>query len=517
MRNGDPIDLFDESAAEIVKYDRFTQRMYVVNGNDDAIDIFDISDPENPVLFRQVDLSAFGNPNSVDVNPRWWRNEVAVAVGSGEADVRGSVVFLTKNGDISGDVEVGYLPDMLTYDSWGRRIVVANEGEPNDEYTFDPEGSVSIIESRGRRRTVYEVSLDGIEEEDLNGARISGPEGTTIAQDLEPEYVAISPDNRYAYVGCQENNAIVVIDLNRRSVERIFGLGYKNHAELGNAIDASDKDDIIRIANWPVQGLYMPDSIEAYNVGGETFIVTANEGDGRDYEFENGDGEDEISFIDESRVEDLELDPSAFPLADQLLERENLGRLTVITTQGDVDGDGDFDQLFSYGARSFSIFSEEGELVYDSGDFIESFLAENYPDTFGSTNDENDSFDSRSDAKGPEPEALELGVIDGRTYAFVGLERIGGIMIFDITDPTDVQFVDYFNNRDFHVAFDEDNLDNFGDAGDLGPEGIDFIPASQSPNGRDLILVANEVSGTTTVFELVPAKQARRLAASQLD
>ena len=150
--------------------------------------------------------------------------------------------------------------------------------------------------------------------------------------------------------------------------------------------------------------------------------------------------------------------------------------------------------------RRVSIFSDDGELVFDSGEFIEVYLSENFPDAFNSTNDENGSFDSRSDAKGPEPEALELGVINGKTYAFVGLERVGGIMMFDITNPEEVSFITYVNNRDFSVDFDEDNLTDLELAGDLGPEGIDFIPARKSPNGKNLLLVANEVSGTTTIY-----------------
>ncbi|ADE53643.1 choice-of-anchor I family protein [Coraliomargarita akajimensis] len=501
IRNGDAVELFDESAAEIVSYDARTQRMFVVNGATDSIDIFDVSDIEAPVLFTSVDLSAYGNPNSVDVNPRWWKDEVAVAVGASEADERGTVVLISKDGSIKSDYTVGYLPDMLTYDKYGRYLVVANEAEPNDAYTFDPEGSVSILQARGFSYSVSEVGFGDITEEDLNGARISGPEGTSIAQDLEPEYVTIS--GRYAYVVCQENNAIVVVDLFRKTVSGLFGLGTKNFAELGNAIDASDKDDTIRIANWPVKGLYMPDSIASYRVGRETYIVTANEGDGREYEFE-----DEISFIDESRVKDLEadfgitLDPSAFPLAEQLVASENLGRLKVLVTQGDVDGDGDFDELYTYGGRSFSIFSTDGELVYDSGDFIESYIALNFPADFNSTNDESGSTDDRSDAKGPEPEALTLGQINGRTYAFLGLERQGGIMVFDITNPEAVSFVDYHNNRDFSVDFDEDNLGNVADAGDLGPEGLEFVPAYASPSGTPILLVANEVSGTTTIYEI---------------
>lgn len=504
VRNGDATDVFDESAAEIVQYDPFTQRMFVVNGSADAIDIFDVSNPAAPVLIESVDLSAYGNPNSVSIHPSPRRDEVAVAVGAPNKTDRGQVVFLSKDGDIKDTVEVGYLPDMLTYDPSGRRLVVANEGEPNDAYTVDPEGSVSVITKvkNSNRRKVTEVGFGDLSEEDLEGVRITGPEGTTPAQDIEPEYVAIDEKGRFAYVTCQENNAVAVIDLKNRRVERMIGLGSVNHAELGNALDVSDRDDMIRVANWPVKGLPMPDSIATYSVrerrptfwdnGKSTYFVTANEGDGREYD----------DYVDEDRVKDLDLHESAFPLADALQEDENMGRLTVITTEGDEDGDGVYEELYSFGTRSFSIYSSTGERVFDSGQMIETWIAENLPEAFNSTNSENQSVDSRSDAKGPEPEAIEIGSLGERTYAFVGLERVGGIMVFDITDPRDVSFVTYGGNRDFDVEFDEDDFENVGDAGDLGPEGIDFVPASDSPNGKPLLVVANEVSGTTTIYEI---------------
>lgn len=504
-RSGVPSEDFDQSAAEIVSFDCATDQMYVVNGASDSIDIFDVSELGNPLLVRSVDLSQMGNPNSVAINPNYRANEVAVAVGASEADQRGHVVFLNKNGDIVGKVEVGYLPDMLTYGPRGRRLVVANEGEPNADYSFDPEGSISIIEARGFGRThrVTEVGFGGLTEEDVAGVRISGPEGTTIAQDIEPEYVAIDEQGRYAYVTCQENNAVAKFDLFRKRLIDIFGLGSIDHSEIGNALDASDKDDMIRIANWPVKGLPMPDSIAVYSVREKTrrghcfgpsatYFVTANEGDAREY----GD------YEDETRIKNLDLDPSAFPLAETLQQDENIGRLAVINTQGDIGNDGEFEQLFSFGTRSFSIFSDEGELIFDSGEMIETWLAENAPEGFNSTNSESGSDDSRSDAKGPEPEAIEIGTLGDTTYAFVGLERIGGVMVFDITDPRDVSLVTYVNNRDFDVEFDEDNLANVEQAGDLGPEGLDFVPAASSPNGKPLLIVANEVSGTTTIYQI---------------
>lgn len=498
VRNGDPADLFDASAAEIVKFDPVTKRMFVVNGAADTIDIFDASNPASPALLRSVDLSAWGNPNSVDVNPNARLNEIAVAVGAPSKDQRGSVVFLTKSGDLLSSLKVGYLPDMLTYNSNGGKLIVANEGEPTDDYSFDPEGTVSIIDNNGRRHFHREVTFSHLKPEDVPGVRITGPAGTTVAQDLEPEFIAVQ--GLFAYVTCQENNAVAKINIFSRKLEAIFPLGSVNHAELGHALDVSDRDDMIRIANWPVRGLFMPDGIDAYTVDTkvgrqlrrDTYFVTANEGDAREW----GD------YVDEARVKDLDLDPSAFPLADTLQENENLGRLAAVTTEGDIDGDGDYDQLYSFGTRSFTIFDENGQLVFDSGSMIETYLADHFPDDFNCAHDESGSFDSRSDAKGAEPEAVTLGTIGGRTYAFVGLERFSGIMTFDITDPRDVSIAGFALNRDFSVEFDEDNLENFGAAGDLGPEGLDFVPADKSPNGQPLLVVANEVSGTTTIYQI---------------
>jgi hypothetical protein len=443
-----------------------------------------------------VDLTAIGNPNSVAVNPRQGSNEVAVAVGAPSKADCGHVVFMDTDGNIIDSVQVGYLPDMLTYDSNGGMVVVANEGEPTDDYSFDPEGSVSIIRNAGRNRIHTEVTFGGLTAEDVEGVRITGPAGTTIAQDLEPEFVAI--EGGHAFVTCQENNAVIKIDLNPGRVADVLPLGTINHGLLGNAIDASDRDNMIRIANWPVNGMFMPDGIATYTAGlGKermTYYVTANEGDAREW----GD------YLDEARVRSFTLDPSAFPLGSVLRDNANLGRLAVVNTNGDIDGDGDFDQLFSYGTRSFSIFDETGKLVFDSGATIEFYLAAIYPDEFNCAHDESGSFDSRSDAKGPEPEAIELGVIAGRTYAFVGLERFSGIAVFDVTDPSAVSMAGFAINRDFAIEFNEDNLENFVAAGDLGPEGIDFVSASESPNGQNLLIVANEVSGSTTIYQILP-------------
>ncbi len=897
--------LFDQSAAEIPAYDPNTQRVFVVNANSLTIDVLDISDPTNPTLINQIDVSPFGAvANSVAVND----GIVAVAV---EADVKqdpGTVVFFNADGEELGQVTVGALPDMLTFTSDGTKVLVANEGEPNDDYTNDPEGSVSIIDiSDGvGNLTDADVStadfraFNGREEElRSRGVRIYGP-GSTAAEDLEPEFLAISADNNTAFVTLQENNAFAVVDINNANIVDVLPLGVKDYsrglpnltqfefsdlpvldtteggdeillgglsglwlegedengnlqfvtvpdrgpnaaltdvdgdganerpfalpdyqarivrftldedsgdieiteqilltrqdgttpitglpnipgvdeepvdlfgelleydsfgadmegivinddgtywtvdeyrpafyhfntdgtlidrfvpegtgalageaagtfgtetlpaeysnrrrnrgfealaldtdagilytfiqtplanpnrdasdnssvirmlgidpntgepvaeyvyllekptlapddlsqlvdkmgdavytgdgkllvlerdssvtatgkkfifeidlkgatnlladdapslegetleqqtaddlADLGiqavnkikvtnlpsigyiagdkieglsllpdgrlavlndndfglldeqidgdgsvplspdplpvvlgvidfstlsNQIDPSDRDGGINFNNWPVFGLLQPDSIASFDIDGETYYVTADEGDVRTFD----------NLDEEARVgdEDYVLDPDVFDVA-AIEDDAALGRLRVTTEDGDIDGDGDFDQIFTYGGRSFSVWDRAGNLVFNSGDAFERIIAQELPDNFNSDRDEN-TFDTRSDNFGPEPEAITTGVLDGKTYAFIGLERTGGIMVYDVSNPTEPSFVQYINNRDFTADIETSA------AGDLGPEGFVFISPEDSPNGEALLVVGNEISGTTTVYE----------------
>ena len=233
--------------------------------------------------------------------------------------------------------------------------------------------------------------------------------------------------------------------------------------------------------------MYQPDSLDSFTRGGSTYLVTANEGDARDYD----------GFSEEVRVEDLVLDPAVFPDAATLQMEANLGRLKTTTTLGDTDGDGMHEEIYSYGARSFTVWdASDGSLVFDSGDDLEQITSGAFPADFNSDDEENGSFDDRSDDKGPEPEGVVVGSVNGRPFAFLGLERIGGIAVFDLSTPSAPTFVQYLNTRDFSGDPEA------GTAGDLSPEGLEFIPADRSPNGAALLVVGHEVSGTTTIFQV---------------
>lgn len=924
--------VFDEGAAEIVAYDKEGTRLFFVNGDNKSVDVLDITNPEMPTLIQQIDISPYGGGlNSVDV----FEGLLAVAVQNDDKQVPGVVAFFDTDGNFINTVAAGALPDMLIFTEDGQKVLVANEGEPNDDYDVDPEGSVTIVDlsSGVENATSIQLNFAAFNDKKMalmnRGIRIYGNNGAaTVAQDMEPEYIALSPDGALAYVGCQENNAMAVVDIANASIVDILPLGYKNHQKgspklkqyllneipwysnfdlgtpvydggetiklggfsglcydpltstdnqlsfwavpdrgpnestvnagasqnlrpfklpnyqarlekliynksldmffidanpiyltredgvtpisgrgniaghdeipvtrtdathfpqvdysvngldyhalefdafggdfegvirtvdystrdfsfwlcdeyrpaiyhfdpngkllnrfvakgtsllgdtpqaegyygtetlpavynkrranrgfeaiawdydkniiyafiqsplynpssitknnsdvirilginpengepvkefvyllernkdagvglsrvdkigdavyagdgkfyvlerdssdpadgdtgkkyiyeinikgatniLGTALsnkmtstgaddktlemmsadelhaagiqsvfkmkmlnlpslgylpsdkpeglallpdgglvvlndndfgfagagisdkssmgfisfeedygfDASDKDDAIAIASQPTMGMYQPDAIASYEVNGKTYIITANEGDSRDYD----------GYSEEDRVDDLVLDPMAFPGAENLQEETKLGRLKTTYVGGDLDQDGMNEYIYSYGGRSFSIWDEYGNQVFDSGSDFEQILAANYAEFFNSNNDDNDSQDKRSDDKGAEPEAVAIAEIGNHTYAFIGLERMGGVMVYEVSDPHNPVFVTYDINRNFTADAETPA------AGDLGVEDIIIIAAEDSPNGQTMMVTANEVSGTISLFTL---------------
>jgi hypothetical protein len=524
----DPAASFDQSATEISAFDARSQQLFVTNGADGTIDVLDVSDPATPTLVRQINVSGplgggtfvGDGANSVAV----YRGIVAAAVQADPVTDPGAVALFDTDGDLLKLVGVGALPDMLTFTPDGHHLLVANEGEPDDG--VDPEGSVSVIDLR---RGVLEATARTADfnafDSEAQSLRASGvrlfPDvlsgDVTVSQDLEPEYIAPDARSRTALVTLQEANSVAVLDIRRARITAVLPLGSKDHSLPGNGLDVSDDDEVIDIANYPVRGLYLPDAIASYEVRGKTFYVTANEGDDRGDADEAGRG-DVIRLKDYEDV--ISFGRSGLEATDEvaaLAEDEQLRRLNISTIDG-IDADGKLAELYSYGGRSFSIWSAQGELVWDSGDALEQITAAAFPDNFNASNS-NDTLDNRSDNKGPEPEAVTIAKLWGRTYAFIGLERIGGIVIYDIGNPRAPQFVDYINNRDF-LGFDyedvaDDDAENgtndlgtlLPQVGDLGPESLLVIPTQQSPTRQPLLVVANEVSGTTSIFRIVKVKK----------
>jgi hypothetical protein len=227
----------------------------------------------------------------------------------------------------------------------------------------------------------------------------------------------------------------------------VVGLGSKDHSLAGNEIDPRDNASI-GFVNVPVRGLYMPDAMATYSVGGQTYVVMANEGDFRE------DNADRVA-LGGSGVE---------------------SRLRVTA-----------DGRFATGARSFSIRDANGDLVYDSGSILDRAAA-----------DAGIYDDGRSRDKGVEPEGVALLAIGDRTYAFIGLERTlsGATAVFDITDPTNASFVRLLVT---------DGTGGFSRL--LRPEGLTAF----NIDGVNYLAVANEgadgVSAGTALWQLTPVPE----------
>ena len=478
-------------SAEISAYDAETKRLFVLNSIGKTIEILDFSNPENLSTIKTIDLSTYGTegPTSVAV----YNGLVTASVSNGPED-DGVVLFMDTNGDNISMVTVGNLPDNVSFTPDGTKILTANEGQPNSDYSIDPEGTISIITATAGLGNITQADVTTINfnafdaqltELTASGVRITGP-NATVSQDLEPEYITYSDNSTKAWVSLQENNALAVIDLESNTITDILPLGLKDFSLTENTFDASDETDFIFMANWPVKGMYMPDAIAYYELNGIGYVVTANEGDAREYD----------AFEEEAKVGDSDyvLDPIAFPNADLLKLEENLGRLAIANSTGDKDNDGDFDEIHMYGSRSFSIRNATtGALVYDSADDFERITAADptYGELFNVSNS-NNNFKNRSDNKGPEPEGVTVSKIGDKFYAFITLERVGGFMTYDITDPTNPTFIKYMNNRT--LGDDE--------GGDLAPEGIIYIAPEDNTLGTGLVVIANEVSSTISVYSL---------------
>jgi hypothetical protein len=552
-----PTTRFETSAAEIVAFDKLTQRLFVVNAQDGTVDVLDASHANNPIRIGRIDLRAtpgfdparLGFVNSVATHD----GLLVVAVEAAPKTDPGLLAFYDSDADFSQivaplhTVATGALPDSVAFSNTGHFVISANEGEPTA--TVDPEGSVTIVDVRmkGQQRAFKACTADfrayNSQREALIAAGVViDPSAASVAQDLEPEYVVAIGNN--AYVTLQEANSIAVVQLNQCRVQRIMPLGFKDHGLAENSLDTSDREisnsrGRVLLRSWTnLFGTYMPDGIAALEGDdGETYLFIANEGDARDPVGTRPGSTLRVSALP------LPLCAGAFQSAGVIgtnpRSDANLGRLNVITHLGrgaDATGAACYKQLFALGARSFSILTNDGQMLFDSGNGFEAtiasltcpasatdcsgyrlpkhaFNANHTSNSAGSVPGEsNDTFDSRSDDKGPEPEGIAVGRVGNRAYAFIGLERIGGVMIYDVTVPAEAHFVDYVNFRDFSqpvcTAVNAAGACTNGTpnpaAGDLGPEGLAFVAAEDSPTGRPLLIVGSEVSGSTSIFEVVP-------------
>ena len=470
----------DGGVAEIVKFNKENNCMYLVSGKTQTLDIVKVNTDGSTELVKKVDIAALGEANgfsagditSVDVNTS--RDLVAIAVQNEDFTANGVIVTLDYEGNFLAKYEAGAQPDMVTFTPNGKYILSANEGEPREGYeAIDPMGSVTVVDLTENTAVTYTFeSLDSSRAALISDGVLLKTD-TAPSVDLEPEFIAVSSDSKTAYVTLQENNAVAALDLTSGTWKYVKGLGFKDHSVEGNGLDL-DNDGNIDIRNEAVYGVYMPDGISVVTIGGKDYLITANEGDAREW----GD----YKNISSSNL--------------TLSDGEEAGKKIEYLDTGKTDGL-ESGKTYILGGRSFSIWNADTlKQVFDSGDDFEVITAAEFPEYFNSGHDEA-GLDKRSHKKGVEPETVSVLETNGEIYAIVGLERMGGIMVYDISDPDKAVYADYLNVRGFSQT-----ITDLSKLGDLGPEGICTISAKNSPTGNAMILVANEISGTVTVAQI---------------
>ena len=485
-----PLASFDPTpglaaTTEVVAYDPISKRAYLSSGVQRRFDMVSLANPSSPVTLGSVSMQPYGGITGLAVKP----GLLAVASPDSIEQNPGRVIFFDTLGNYKGQVTVGALPDMITFTHDGKYLLTANEGQPNTTFSVDPEGSVSIIDVQDTNYVQSDVTtlnftgFNALSASLMASGVRKGSTIGTLSQNLEPEYITVSSDNTKAWVTLQENNSIAHLDLVNKIVTNITPMGMKNHQTAQNGFDASDNNGVVLMTNWPVRSFYMPDALAQFTVGTTTYLVTANEGDEREY----------TALNERTTVGAVNLDPTRFPNGAMLKETHALGRLRITNQSGDLDADGDYDELHMVGPRSFAIYNAAtGAQVYESKNLIESIvLADPTWGPFFNADSESNTRKNRSRSKGPEPEGVAVGKIGSRTFAFIALERVGGVMAFEVTNPSAPVFSGYLNTRS-----------TTGLAGDRGAEVIQFLGHEQSPNGKPMLLVANEISGTLALYEV---------------
>lgn len=483
--------------AEIVAYNQDNQKFYLVNGREKKLDIVSLAgltagqEAQTLSLETRVDVSGmipgftFGDLTSVAVDTA--HDRIAVAVQAEDYAANGAILLLNYAGEYLAHYTAGVQPDNVVFSPDGRYVLSANEGEPRQGYEngTDPQGSVTIVDLEAETPTPNTVTFEAwdSQREALVADNVLLKRGLNPSTDFEPEYITVNAAGTTAYVALQEANSIAVLDLASGQFTGIHSLGFKDHSQPGNELDANKEDQQANLQTENFLGVYMPDGITLYEVDGKTYLLTANEGDASEWE--------EYANITTVVTGTVENDGETTDVEVEVLDKTKLDGLPAVAE----------DTNFLLGGRSFSLYevTENGlTQVFDSGSDFERITAQAYPDHFNASN-KNNKLDSRSDAKGPEPESVTVNLVDGKPYAYVGLERIGGVMVYDLSGPTHPTFVEYVNTRDFTVDFPEEGTDPA--QGDVSVEGMCVVPAAVSPTGQALLLTANEVSGTVAVFQ----------------
>lgn len=483
-------------AGEIISFDSATQRLFTTqsDGSSFGVNWFDFSNPSSPVAGGTIDFSNLygGGASQIDsltsvaTDPLGRGFGAAAVVPTLNADYStlGRIgIFDTSTGTLLQTLDLGYHPDAVSFTPDGSKILVANEAEYVDiaSGTNRP-GGISVIDVSGitgqnKTTAIPALTQANVTTTDILGSNFPGlrynslPGATNAAvesvdNNIEAEY--ITSRNGKAYATLQENNAIGVYNLATNVWEAVIDMGTRDM----NNVDLTRRNGINLEATTPFKGIPMPDTIASFEVAGTTYLVTANEGDAR--------GADDA---DVKRVEDARADGDLAVSIDSKYDKLNISLIDGL------NGDGKVVTPHVFGSRSFTIINADtGTVVFDSlnstATNLESIIANLDPAVWPEPID----VDNRSDDKGPEPEGLTVGTIDGKPMLFLAMERSDNVMMFDLSDPVNPVFVDIQRA-----------------AGTEAPESLLFLENGKVPGfSGNLLLVAYEDTNNIAVFSVVP-------------
>jgi hypothetical protein len=481
---------FNTQAIYAHAYEPLSKRVFVLNRGANQMNILDLSDLNKVRFVRQISLTQVGaRPNDVAVIG----NIVAVISENNLKQANGRVAFFDTTGTFLNQLTVGPEPTALKFANGGTHLIITNQGSPSQDYFTDPPGSISVVAIFGTNplqlnsTNVFSINFERLDTVAYdNRLRIFNNANQLPSIDIEPLQIGPVENTNLAAITLGTNNGLALIDYFNGTLDTVYGLGLKDNGLPNQGFDGSVVGNITIQPYSKIYSLYNPVGMASLLHNGASYFLTANQGLPRRY----------MAYDEVDSLKNIPLNPGAFPNRNTLVRDSVLGWLEVSKELGKAQNGFIHDSAVAFGGRSFSVWNDSAQLIWDSGDDFEQTIAALNAANFNASAVSNTSRKSQSVKQGPQPNSIAIGTVNGNRYAFITLKQMGGFFIYNLNDPTNPVFEQYISDRNFLVPANDTA------AGDLGPEKITFVPAGDSPTGIALLLLSNSVSGSFSVYQV---------------